>query len=1018
MKRLLLVVAGLILLAVVVLAVAPFLFGGAVETRVQAAIDRRVDARVEYGGIGLSLLRHFPDLAVTVDDLTVTGVGVFEGDTLAHTDRFRLVVALGSVIGMLRREEALVVREVLVGRPYLRARLLADGRASWDIEKAVAEVTAEEPGTERPVRVDLRRLEVEDGRVVYEDRGTGLEARFTGIQHTLAGDFSAERFTLEARAVAEAATIRHAGVPYLTEARVHVDADLDADMAERRYTFRQNRLSVNELGLTFDGTVELLDDGLGLDLTFAAADAGLRDLLSLVPAFFSADFDNLVAEGVVAVNGFARGQTGEGRVPSFALNASVADGRFRYTDLGTPFTDIELDLAVAQPASDPDSAMIELSRLSFTLGDDPFLASLVVATPVSDPEITASVDGAIDLDAAGRALKLEGVDGLGGRAVAELGLHARRSWIETGAYDRVDARGRVALSGVVVAGEAIRQPVAVDTLDLALSPRRADLTVARARVGSSDFEGSARLENLLGYALHEGVLAGRAELRSGYVALDEWKREEPSGLEVIPIPADLDLALDVAIDSMSLGRLAMTGTRGSVQVRDQRATLTDLSVEILGGDLLLDGWYETADATPAFQLDLAVADVRIPAAFETMGTVRALAPAAGYATGSFSADLALAAPLTTDLAPVLAALDGEGGIRTRDLAIRGMPALEALADVLGVTALRDPAVSDFAASIHIDDGRLHVRPFTLRLGPAAVAVAGSNGVDGSLDYDLDLELPRELLGSDAASIVSGLKERADRAGLTLDDIAAVGITADIGGTFRDPRVSVELADALTAAGQDLAEQARTRLQDEAGRQADEAQARVEAARLRAAEDARARADSIIAAAERQAVRIRAAADSAARSIRTAADRQADRLVAEASNPVARRAAETAGARLRREADRRAIQLTETADRRAEGVVSEARETAARVLETAGIEPSPTDTTVAPPADTGVAPSPGDTGIVAPGDAGVMVPPVERDGAAIRGSPAPPVGDPRGVMDYLEAEGSASRGPMKAARPVR
>ncbi len=939
MKRLLVVAAGLVLLVILVLALAPLFFGDAIEARVDAALDRRVDAEVAYGDVGLSLLRHFPHLAVGIDELTVTGVDAFEGDTLAYVGELLLAVDLASAFRMWRRGDPLVVRRVRVDRPYLHARVLEDGRASWDIMKAVSEATQAQ-GPERPVRVELRRLEVEEGRVVYEDRAAGIDVRIAGLEHTLSGDFATDRFALEARAAADSVTVRQGGIAYLSDAGLHVDAQLDADMTAGRFTFRRNRVAVNELGVAFDGVVESGDEGLDVDLTFAAPDAGLRDILSLVPAVFSTDFENLVAEGVVAVNGHVRGVIGPERVPAFSLNASVVEGRIQYADLGTPITAVGLDLAVVQPGNDLDSAVVDLRRLAFTLGDEPFLASLTVATPISDPEVTASATGTLDLDAAGRALKLEGLETLRGRAVADATVHARRSWLEAEAYDRIDARGQVALSGVVAGGEALRHPTAIDTLLLMLSPQTAELPVFRARIGASDFRGNARLANLLGFGLHGQVLTGRAELRSDYVALDEWKRQDPVGLELIPVPENVDLELDLAIDSMTFGRLAMTGTRGRVHVREERATLDELALAVLGGDLLVSGWYETVAVAPAFEFDLDIADIRIPAAFETLRTVRLLAPAAGHATGAFSADLSLTGPLGEGFGPVLEALTGGGGIRTRGLGLEGMPILDGLAESLHVAALREPAISDFAASIRIDDGRLHVQPFNVRLGPAAVAVSGSNGIDGSIDYDVALELPRRVLGSGASSLIADLQERAGKAGLTLADIETVGVTAGLGGTFRDPRISVDVSSALTAAGSDLASQARIRLQEEAGRQADEARARVEEARSRTSAQARARADSIVAAAEGQAARIRAAADSTARAIRAEADRQAERLVAEASNPVARRAAEVAADRVRQEADRRAAQVVDEADRRADQLVARARTRADDVLRAAGIQPEP------------------------------------------------------------------------------
>ncbi len=944
MKRLFQIVAGILLLVVVTLAAIPLFFGGPIERRVAAALERRVDAEVTYEDIDLGLFRHFPNLAVTVEGLTVTGVGVFAGDTLAHADRFRVVIGLGSAIGALRRGEAVVVRSVHASAPLLRARVLEGGRASWDIMKALEEASAGEPEVagSRDLRLDLRLLEVDDGRIEYDDDRSGLHLRVSDLSHSMSGDLGAERFGLRSRTEAGSVTLRQAGVPYLTAARVAAEADIDANMADGLFTLRENRVAVNDLAVSFDGSLRRLEEGSEVDVTFAADRAGFRDILSLIPAILTDEAAGLEADGTVAVDGYVRGRIGGGAVPSFAVNARVDDGRFRYDDLRVPVTDVFLDLAVRQPAADLDSTVVEVERLTFAVEGAPFTAALGLSTPVSDPEVRALVNGRLDLAALGNAVKLEGIEELAGQIVADASVHARRSWVEAEAYERIEATGRVALTDVVVAGKGVPERVVVEALTLDLSPRHAEIPAFRGSIGSSALEGSARVDNLLAFLLNGEALQGRAELRSRYLALDEWKRNDPRGLEIIPVPGNLDLTVSADVDSMTFGRLVMTDARGDLGVRNQRVTLDDFGVATLGGEIVARGWYETLNPDrPAFDLALAIAGVDIPSAFETLNTVRALAPAARYATGTFSSDLAVRGIVGGDMTVALPTLNGEGGIRTQSLGVQGVPALDRLAEAVRIEALRSPTVSDFAASLQVRDGRLHVRPFTLQLGPGAAMVAGSNGIDGSLSYTVELQLPRAALGNDANRVIGDLIGRAGRAGLRLSDAEAVRVEATIGGTFQDPSVTVNLAEALASAGADLAGQARTRLEEEADRQATEARERVERARLQAEEEARSRveaareearvrADSIVAAAAVQAERVRTEAERAAARLRDEADRQARGLVAEAENPIARRAAEAAGSRLRQEADRRATQLTEEADGRAEEILREAREQADRL----------------------------------------------------------------------------------------
>ncbi|HEV8456385.1 MAG TPA: hypothetical protein VGQ24_15945, partial [Gemmatimonadales bacterium] len=83
MKRVLAVVGGLFALVLVLLLVLPMLFRDRIAQRVKTAVNQNVNARVDWRDVGLSFFRHFPNLTLTLDDLTAVGVERFQSDTLA-----------------------------------------------------------------------------------------------------------------------------------------------------------------------------------------------------------------------------------------------------------------------------------------------------------------------------------------------------------------------------------------------------------------------------------------------------------------------------------------------------------------------------------------------------------------------------------------------------------------------------------------------------------------------------------------------------------------------------------------------------------------------------------------------------------------------------------------------------------------------------------------------------------------------------------------------------------------------
>src|SRR5687768_10091537 len=255
---------AIVLIALVVL---PFLFRDRIASRLKSEINRSVNASVDWRRAGLGLFREFPNVALTLEGLSIVGAGAFKGDTLLAIRQTRLALELGSVIGHLTSGDRIVVREISRQQPMLSPRVLADGRANWEIGRNTSDHTSPSPGG---VGVTMRDFRVADGRFSLDDRHSHLQASLDGLDASLHGDFAKEKFVLSARTRADTASLSFAGIPYLRRVAIRLDADIDADLAARRFTVTDDTLRLNALVLAFGGSVTMKDPDVGLDLTFAA----------------------------------------------------------------------------------------------------------------------------------------------------------------------------------------------------------------------------------------------------------------------------------------------------------------------------------------------------------------------------------------------------------------------------------------------------------------------------------------------------------------------------------------------------------------------------------------------------------------------------------------------------------------------------------------------------------------------------------------------------------------------------
>jgi hypothetical protein len=903
--RILAAAGALLVLLLALLLVLPLLFRDRIAQRAKLEANRNLDAHVDWRDVGLSFFRDFPNLTLTLDDLTAAGVGRFQGDTLAAVRHLRVVLDLASVLGNLTAGRPIVVRAVELDQPRLSLIALEDGTANWDITK---KTPATAPGAaSKPMAISLRRFEISNGAVAFDNRKAKLKASLSGYDQSLSGDFSRDLVGIKTKADADTVSVTFAGIPYLNRVALGLTADVQADLAKKSYSLKDTELRLNDLRLGVSGSARTAGTNLGLDLAFNAPSTNFRSILSLVPAVYAHDFEKVKTAGTFAVNGQVKGEYGDRAFPSFALNAKVNNAAFQYPDLPLPARDIVMDLSLTNPGGSADSTLVKLDRFHLLVGRNPVDARMVLRTPVSDPDLDLRVKGKVDLADVGRTLKLEGIDQLAGTVAADALVRTRMSFIDKKQYDKVAASGTVDVGNLTVKGEALPKPLAIQQASLRLAPERAELRSFNGTIGSSDINASGSLENLLAFVMRGDTLRGTAAVQSNRFNLDEWRSGE-GDLQIIPVPPKIDFGLNATVAELTYDKLKMSNARGRLRVKDQRVTLEDFRMNTLGGEIGVTGFYETTTPSkPTFDVGLKLTKLDIPSAFQAFTTVQMLAPVARYAVGKFSTELHLNGALGKNMMPLFPALSGKGSLQTSEVVLKDFPALEKVVDVTKLRFLDNPALDALRAAFQIRDGRLFVQPFDVKLGGTTMTVSGSNGFDQSLQYTLGLEVPRSMLGGEANQAIAGLVSKAGQAGVDLSAAPRIPLAIQLGGTVTNPSVKADvgtLTSSVAKGAEQAVKQAVTQKVDTA------------AARL-------------VAQAEQKAAAIRQEAQSLADKVKGEGYQQADALTAQASNPILKAAAKPAADQLRKQADSKAADIVREANQRADSLLAQARRQADR-----------------------------------------------------------------------------------------
>ncbi len=368
MKKILLGLGAFLLLLVLLAVAVPFLFKDKIKAKVDEQIANSLNAKVQYDAdqIGVTLISTFPDLGVTLGELRVIGIDSFSRDTLAYIPKLRVGLDLMSVIQGAKMQ----INEVVLERPRISVVVLKSGLANYDIAKpdTAVKVPAD---TASNFAIGIKQWKVENGWLRYDDRSLPFKTTLAGLNHTGSGDFAKEVFDMTSNTTAERFSVAYGGAEYLTDKKLTADVTMAMDLKNMAFAFKENTVRLNEFVTHFDGTIKMPGAPMDFDIKFNAPETDFKNLLSLMPGMYSADFKDIKTTGKMVFDGYYKGRMDSVQAPGFGVNLKVADATFQYPKLPRAVKNINVDVTVDDADGITDHTKVDLRKLHLDLGNDP-----------------------------------------------------------------------------------------------------------------------------------------------------------------------------------------------------------------------------------------------------------------------------------------------------------------------------------------------------------------------------------------------------------------------------------------------------------------------------------------------------------------------------------------------------------------------------------------------------------------------------------------------------------------------
>lgn len=821
-KKPVIIIAAVVLSLIVLMAVIPLLFQSQAAGLVKKQINKQLNATVNFEGVSLNLFEHFPNITVNVNNLSVVNKEPFKGDTLLTLQQFEASVDLWSVIA----GDKMKINTISLDRPSVFLYVKKDSTANYLIAKEKPEEEKKEASN---FNIGISSYSISSANIAYIDETSGIKAFISNLNHTGKGDFSSDLFDLATRTVIDALTLEMNGIPYLNRVKLDFDMNLGADLPRKTFRMKENTLSLNDLKLTFGGMARMEpDSSYYIDMTFASKDNQFKSIISLIPQVYSKDFESARSSGSMSLKGMVKGVYNKDRVPAMDISLNVKDGSLQYSKLPSRLQNVNADMKVSNPGGSADATLIDLRKLHFDLGNDPFDMRLLLKTPKSSPYVETAAKGKLNLGTIKNAIALKDVRNLAGLIDADFQAKGNLAAIQAKRPENINASGRLDLSGFLFEGKQLKEAVKIPRARLVFAGQTFQLQDFLMNIGKNDLSAKGSLSNVLSYVLSDAPVAGNLSVTSNFFDLnpfmqdEEVKTQKTAGKEkpeAVRLPDNIDFKMNALFSKLIYDNLTLSNVKGLLTLKDGRLSMQNLSMGLLNGSLIASGYYENKAGVPDISFSLNISSLDIKSAYESFVTVRTFAPMAKYISGNFGAKMDLTSVLKNDMTPVWNSFNSKGVLDLKSAKITGYKPFNVISNTLKISELKDPALTNVAPRFAIKNGRFYIEPFKFNVASNELTVAGSNGLDKSMDYSIELALPAKAIRSEANQALGRLFKR-DVSVIKSDKIP---VKVLVKGNVDDPTVTTSAGSVAEQATESVKQEVRSAITQEVGKKKEEVQ---------------------------------------------------------------------------------------------------------------------------------------------------------------------------------------------------
>ncbi|QMU26864.1 AsmA-like C-terminal region-containing protein [Adhaeribacter radiodurans] len=732
-----------------------------------AEANRHLKTKVQVEEISLSLFRQFPNVAITLDKVTITENLPGSTAPLAKAKHLYFTLNVPDLLAGRYR-----VREVFLEEGQVFIKFLPDGLGNYWVFAA-----EESQPKNKKFAFQLEKITFKNVAINYTDQRRNQFYQVQARQMVAALQVTDQKVGVTANGKFYIQTIQVEKDDYFQNKEVNLQTNLLVDRVASQVNISPSEVRVGPASYQVAGLVNYAGP-TALDLRFTGKNANIQALLALLPSKFNQAFGEYQSQGNVYFNGTVKGITSGKANPQVLFQFGCRNATFYHSASKQKLEDLNFQGLFSNGSQQNNlTSVIELKNIRGMLKNRPFTGSMVYRN-LQDPYLQVKLNGNLDVRHALEVFPNTNLKRGSGEVAVNIAFAGKlRSFQSRTGYGQVNSSGEISLRNVAL--EVKNYKPVFRQLNGNFLFRKSDLAVTdfKGKLGSSDFLINGYFKNVLGWLfLSNQRLHMEADLESGFLNFDELLSEEKENTGIIrqvntrrqkaapvyklTVSPYFDFDVNTSVQNLQFRRFRGKKVQGKLRLKNQVISSPELALQIIGGRFAIQGVLDARRSNNIQVTTLTtVNSIRLDSLFYVFENFGQQFLVQRHLWGELTATIHSDLYFNNHLKPLTDRMEAEVNARIRNGELLNFEPMQKLSPFLPKRELAHLQFSDLSNTFWIQNRTVYIPEMEVRSNVSRASVIGIQGMhtfDQQLDYKFRIPLRNKMRRGDAEVI--GLTE--------------------------------------------------------------------------------------------------------------------------------------------------------------------------------------------------------------------------------------------------------------------